>query len=335
MMREFEIERQFDIKIENIKPNKGVYLLKTDKGLKCLKKINYGTQKLLFVYGAKEHLMRNEFPRVDRYCVNTEGNPYALVNEDIYTLSEWIEGRECDFRSKDDLIKAAKSLAYMHISSKGYEPPENSKLKTDLGRWPNLMEKRVRSFDKMRDMGRKKSNKGSFDLKYPKIVQFYKDLGKRAISVLEDSKYMDLCRETEEDKGFCHHDYTYHNIIIDKEDNINVIDFDYCKREIRTYDISAFMIKVLKRVEWDIEQAQLIIDSYNEISPLKAEEYRVLFAFLLFPQRFWRLSNRYYYNEVNWPSNTFNNKLEELISEQEKYINFIENFKRIYEQKEN
>jgi len=28
MMRELEIERQFDIKIENLKPNRGVYLLK-------------------------------------------------------------------------------------------------------------------------------------------------------------------------------------------------------------------------------------------------------------------------------------------------------------------
>ncbi|MBI6874065.1 CotS family spore coat protein [Clostridium aciditolerans] len=334
MMREFEIERQFDIKIENIKPNKGVYLLKTDKGLKCLKKINYGTQKLLFVYGAKEHLMKNGFPRVDRYCVNTEGNPYALVNEDIYTLSGWIDGRECDFKSKDDLVKAAKSLAHMHIASKGYEPPENSKLKTDLGRWPSLMEKRVRSLDKMRDMGRKKGNKGSFDLNYTKTVQFYKDLGKRAINVLDSSMYMNLCRITEEEKGFCHHDFTYHNIIMDKEDNVNVIDFDYCKREIRAYDISAFMIKVLKRVNWDIEHAQLIIDSYNDVSPLKEEEYRVLFAFLLFPQRFWRLSNRYYYNEVNWPSNTFNNKLEDLISEQEIYTKFIDNFKMLYNQKE-
>ncbi|KZL90051.1 CotS family spore coat protein [Clostridium magnum] len=333
MMREFEIERQFGIKIENIKPNKGVYLLKTDQGTKCLKKINYGTQKLLFVYGAKEHLIKSGFSKVDRYCLNVDGSPYALVNEDIYTLSEWIEGRECDFRSKDDLIKAAKGLAYLHIASKGYEPPENSKLKTDLGRWPNLMEKRVRSFDKMRDMIRKKGNKTNFDLNYMKTMQFYKDIGKVAMEVLADSQYVDLCRITEEEKGFCHHDFTYHNIIIDTEDCVNVIDFDYCKREIRTYDISAFMIKVLKRVDWNIEYAETIINSYNEVSSLKEEEYRTVFAFLLFPQRFWRLANRYYYNEINWPSNTFNNKLEELISEQEKYIKFIESFKKIYNQK--
>ncbi len=334
MMREFEIERQFNIKIEKLKPYRGVYYLKTNKGEKCLKKIDYGVQKLLFVYGAKEHLMENGFNYVDKYSLNLEGNPYALVNEDIYTLSEWIQGRECNFKDKEDLIIASRALAYLHIASKGYEPPENSKLKTDLGRWPHLMKKRVRSFDKMRDMVRKRNNKTDFDLNYIKNIEFFKDFGKRAMNVLNKSKYLEICGKAEEEKSFCHHDYTYHNIIIDKKNDVNVIDFDYCKREIRSYDLSNFMIKVLKRVDWNIDYAEIILNSYNGIYPLDEDEYETLFAFLLFPQRFWRLCNRYYYNEVTWPSNTFNNKMEELISEQEKYVNFINEFKKLYSQKE-
>ena len=334
MMREFEIERQFNIKIESIKPNRGVYYVKSDKGLRCLKKINFGIQKLLFVYGAKEHLINNGFDTVDRYVLNIDGLPYALVNEDIYTLSQWLEGRECDFQNKNDLVIAAKNLAKLHIASRGYEPPENSKLKSDLGRWPHLMEKRIKSFDKMKDMARKKSMKTPFDLNYVKAVQFYKDLGKRAMNVLEDSRYMDICRITEEEKSFCHHDYTYHNIVIDNENRVNIIDFDYCKREVGTYDIANFMIKVLKRVDWNIEYANIILDSYNSVNPLREEEYRVIFAFLLFPQRFWRLSNRYYYNEVNWAQNTFNKKIDELINEEEVYLRFIDTFKQVYDQKE-
>ena len=334
MMREFEIERQFDIRIESIRPNKGVYFLKTNKGMRCLKRISYGIQKLCFVYGAKEHLINNGFPSVDKYSLNMDGEPYALVNEDIYTLSDWIEGRECDFHNDENIAKAAKALANMHIASKGYDPPENSKLKTDLGRWPHLMEKRVKALDKMRDMARKKGRKGDFDLNYVKSLEFYKDLGKRAMYVLTTSSYLEICRIAEEDKSFCHHDYTYHNIIIDKDDNINIIDFDYCKREVRVYDISNFITKVLKRREWDINCAKLIIDAYNEVSPLTEDEYRVLFAFLLFPQRFWRLGNRYYYNEVNWGTNTFNKKIQTLISEQENYMKFIEDFKKEYNQRE-
>ncbi|WP_010235325.1 CotS family spore coat protein [Clostridium arbusti] len=334
MMREFEIERQFDLKIESIKPNRGVYYLKTNKGNKCLKKIDYGIQKLLFVYSAKEHLISKGFTGIDRYCLNIEGNPYALVNEDIYTLSGWIEGRECNFHEDEDLISASQTLAVLHEKSKGYEPPENSKLKTDLGRWPHLMEKRVRSFEKMRDMARKKGNKAQFDLNYIKSYDFFKQIGLKAINILNTSEYMNLCKKTEDEKGFCHHDYTYHNIIIDNKDEVNVIDFDYCKREIRVYDLSNYMIKVLKRCDWDIQHAKLIIDAYNKVSPLEESEYRVLFAFLLFPQRFWRLCNRFYYNEVNWGQSTFSNKIQELIDEREKYNKFIDDFKEMYNQKE-
>ncbi len=55
MMREFEIERQFNIKIEKLKPHRGVYHLKTNEGDRCLKKLIMGT-KLLFVSGAKNIL---------------------------------------------------------------------------------------------------------------------------------------------------------------------------------------------------------------------------------------------------------------------------------------
>ncbi|WP_252246588.1 CotS family spore coat protein [Clostridium sp. ZBS4] len=330
MMREFEIERQFDIKIETIKANKGVYYLKTNKGERCLKRINYGPQKLLFVYGAKEHLIKNGFGDLDRYYLNVNDEPYALVNEDLYTLSEWLEGRECDFRNIDEVKIAAKTLACMHEASKGYDPPENSKLKSDLGRWPHLMEKRTKSLDKMKDIIRKKNIKNDFDMIYLKSVEFYRELGKKALQTLKESNYYELCMIAEEEKTFCHHDFTYHNIIIDSNEKPHIIDFDYCKREVRTFDISNFMIKVLKRVDWNIDFAKAIIESYNSVSKLRDDEYKVLFAYLQFPQRYWRLANRYYYNEVNWGQNTFTNKLSSIIEEKDKFLSFLNEFKKEY-----
>ncbi|NFN16719.1 CotS family spore coat protein [Clostridium botulinum] len=330
MMREFEIERQFDIKIETIKANKGVYYLKTNKGERCLKRINYGPQKLLFVYGAKEHLIKNGFSNLDRYYLNVNDEPYALVNEDLYTLSEWLEGRECDFRNIDEVKVAAKTLAGMHEASKGYDPPENSKLKSDLGRWPHLMEKRTKSLDKMKDIIRKKNIKNDFDMIYLKSMEFYRDLGKQALQTLKESNYYELCMVAEQEKTFCHHDFTYHNIIIDNNEKPHIIDFDYCKREVRTFDISNFMIKVLKRVDWNIDFAKAIIEAYNSVCKLRDDEYKVLYAYLQFPQRYWRLANRYYYNEVNWGQNTFTNKLSSIIDEKDKFLSFLNEFKQEY-----
>jgi len=50
----------------------------------------------------------------------------------------------------------------------------------------------------------------------------------------------------------------------------------------------------------------------------------------MFPQRYWRICNRYYYNEVNWVQNTFNKKIEELIQEREKFEKFMRQFKEAY-----
>ncbi len=193
------------------------------------------------------------------------------------------------------------------------------------------MEKRIKSFDKMKEMVRKKKNhKTDFDLNYIKSMDYYKSLGKLALETLNMSNYYELCSVSEQEKNFCHHDFTYHNIIIGEENEVNVIDFDYCKREIRAFDLSNFMTKVLKRRDWNIDVAKLIIDNYNEVSPLEDDEYKVLYAFLMFPQRYWRICNRYYYNEFNWVQNTFNKKMEELIEEQGKFEGFMKEFKTIY-----
>lgn len=328
MMREFEIERQFDLKIEKIKPSKGIYFLKTNKGEMCLKKISYGIQKLIFIYGAKEHLIKNGFTNIDRFYLSVENTPYAIVNEDIYTLSQWIDGRECDFLNMDEVNSASKMLANLHISSRGYEPPEHSKLKSDLDRWPNVMSKRIKSFDKMRDMVRKKGIKNDVDMMYIKNYEFYKEIAKKAYSLFEASKYYDICREIEEEKSFCHHDYTHHNIIIDNENNLNVLDFDYCKREVRSYDIANFITKVLKKNNWNIDICRGIIENYDKVLKLRYEDIFLIYGFLLFPQRFWRISNRYFYNDMLIRQNVFINHFEKLINEKEEYIEFLDKFKK-------
>ena len=182
----------------------------------------------------------------------------------------------------------------------------------------------------MRDMVRKKNIKNDFDMLYIQSMEFYKEIGKKALETLKESDYYELCMYAENEKSFCHHDFTYHNIILNDNMDVHVIDFDYCKRELRTFDLSNFMTKVLKRVDWNMDFAVAIVDTYNSVSKLKDEEYKVLFAYLEFPQRFWRLANRYYYNEVNWGQNTFSGKLSSIINEQEKYLDFLEKFKTEY-----
>lgn len=323
MVRETEISTQFGFRIYELVPMKGVYLLKTDKGNKCLKKVGYGLQKIMYLYKAKEYIINNGFEKTDRYNLTVELTPYAIVNDDIYTVTEWIEGRECDFKKEPELINASETLARFHLCAREFIPDENLKVRDDIGKLPQTMGKRVATLNKMLDIARKNKKKSEFDEIYIKNIGFYLELAKTAMKFLDTGCYASVCEDAVTNNVLCHHDYTYHNIILSKDDEANIVDFDYCKSEIQIYDVSTLMIKALKRLNWNPDSGKMILKSYNKIKPITKEECNVLKTLLIFPQRFWRLANRYYYREAGWNEVTYTKKLKEIIDERENYMSFL------------
>lgn len=325
MVRETEISTQFGFEIYELIPMKGVYLIKTNKGNKCLKKVNYGVQKLMYIYKAKEHIINMGFDRIDRNNITPQGVPHAFVNDDIYVVTNWINGRECDFKKEEELRKASKTLGMFHLAARDFTPDDGVMVRCDIGRLPNTFEKRLSTLNKMRDIARKNKRKTEFDMLYLSNVDFYIKLAQKTIRSFNFECYNKVCEDALRGKVICHHDYTYHNILFDEKEDVHVIDFDYCKWEIQVYDISTLMVKALKRLDWEIDKGKLILESYNSIKPLTLDEVSILKSLLSFPQRFWRLANRYYYKEAGWNETTFIKKIKEIIDEKEKYMNFIDN----------
>jgi CotS family spore coat protein len=330
MVRETEISTQYQVKIHEMIPMKGVYLLKTDRGNKCLKKIGYGTQKLMYLYKAKENIIANGFNRIDKYFLTPEGLPYALVNEDLYIMTEWIDGRECDFKKEEELGGAAKTLAEFHKCARAFIPDENIRVRNDIGKLPSTYEKRLITLNKMRDIARKTKKKTDFDILYLSNVEFYLNNAKEALKRLDINCYGRVCQEAFDEKVLCHHDYTYHNILFDKNNCVHIVDFDYCKEEIQIYDVSTLLVKALKRVDWKLDTGRFILDNYNSEREISKDEMNVLASILIFPQRFWRLANRYYYREAGWSEATFMKKMKEIVGERENYMNFINNMGEIF-----
>lgn len=323
MVRETEISTQFGFQIYEIIPMKGVYLIKTDKGNKCLKKIAYGTQKLMYIYKAKEHIVSNGFDKIDRNYLTPEGTPFAFVNDDIYVVTNWIEGKECDFKKEEDLKRAAETLGSFHLCARGFTPDEDTKVRSDIGKLTNTLDKRLATLNKMRDIARKNKRKTEFDMLYLTNVEFYLKLSKEAMKALDLESYKKVCSDALSDKVLCHHDFTYHNILFADNGDSYVIDFDYCKWEMQIYDVATLLIKSLKRLNWDINSGKLVLEAYSNIKPITKYELNILKTLLVFPQRFWRLSNRYYYKEAGWSEASFVKKMREIIDEREVYMNFI------------
>lgn len=329
MVRENEISSQFGFEIYGMSPKKGIYYLRTSKGEKCLKKISYGPQKLLYIYKAKEHVINNGFKRIDQNMLTPEGTPYALVNDDVYVVTQWIDGRECDFHNEEELKIAARTLGKFHQSARNFKYEEGVRVRNDIGRLPGTMEKRMYNLNKMRSMARKNKRKTEFDMLYLTNVDFYVKLAQEALSYMDMEGYYKVCNLAISDDVLCHHDYTYHNILIDKNNEGYIIDFDYCKSEIQVYDVTTLLIKSLKRLEWSVESMQQVISAYESVRPISKDEFSVICTLLKFPQRFWRLANRYYYKQENWGEDTFIKKLKEILDEREQFMNCVNSFDKI------
>ena len=322
-----ELADNYGLEIRNLAPYKDAWVAQTPQGRKVIRRISYSPERLRFVHGAKEHLICNGFMGVDRYLCTMWGEPYFNFDNSYYTMIDFVDGRESSFDNDNDVKRAAVSLAELHRASRGYSAPTNCKVQDDLGQLPAYFNKRLEDIKKLKKQAKK--GKGKFDQFFLEYADYFIDIGEAAVKELEASKYNKLAENTRSEGLFCHHDYTHHNIIMDG-DRITIMNFDFCCFEIRVYDIANFIRRKMRKCEWDITKTELIINSYNKKEVLGAEELAVMKLILQFPQKFWRVVNRYYNSRRSWSERSYVMRLQEVIDEIGPHSEFIKNYKAIF-----
>jgi CotS family spore coat protein len=321
-----EVARCFGIDVRSIYSYKDAFVAVTAVGKKLVKRILFSPDRLKFVHGAKEHLAGNGFSGIDRYLVTLSGEPGFCCNDCWYVMTDFIEGRECCFDDDEDVKKAVEALAAMHRASAGYEAPEGSKMRDELGKLPAYFSKRLNDIRKMKKQARK--GKSRFDHVFLEYADHFIGMGENALHRLAESAYNGLADRTRRERSFCHHDYTHHNILLDG-DKVTVTNFDFCCYELRAYDVANLIRRKMRRSGWDISKAELITGTYSKVSPLYGEELEIMRIMLEFPQKFWRVVNRYYNSRRSWSEKVFMGRLEEVIEEIKPLEAFLKEYDRV------
>ncbi len=299
--------------------------IETVDGVKSIKKINYGIERLMFVHEVKEHLVSRGFRFVDRFHEAPGGCPYVVMNSDVYIMNDWIIGRECDFDNMTHIRCAVETLARFHQYSTGYTPSERVKARNELGRLPAVLKKRSDELLKLKKIAKKGKNR--FDYLYMKNVDFFIERSLSSLRIIDSPAYTRIVEIAEKDRGICHRDYSYHNLLFDREGNLHIHNFDYCCFEIRVYDLVSFLRKIMSECNWNVDVAMDVISWYDTVNKLSKDELRIIAALMEYPQKFWRIANRYYNSRRTRPETGFYNKLSDVISEKEFYRDYIKKFK--------
>lgn len=320
------ITEQYNLDIKSIIPYKDAHILHTSKGKKIFRKVFNSPEKIFFVHGVKEHLYNNNFKNIDRYLCTVDGEPFIDTEEGRYTLSDFIDGAECNFDNEEDIVNASRLLASMHKASRGYVPDPGSSPRDDLGRLPVYCGKRLEELKKLRKVAKK--GKTKFDYMFLDHADYFYSLGESVISAIPGSKYRELVEEARKEGIVCHHDYTHHNIL--QHDNKTwLINFDYCCFELKIYDIANLIRRKMRKCDWDIDEAKTIIDAYGSVEPISPDEFYIMKLMLQFPQKFWRVVNKYYNSKRSWSEKSYLSKMQEVIAEVEPHKKFIQEFDKL------
>ena len=320
------VRENYGLSVDSIEKVKNSYKINSEKKSYFLKVIKYKFKHFNFIISAIIHLQKNNFETIPEILKTVNGRNYIRVDTNYAYLMPWIPSREVNYDNVIELEMATKKLAELHKCSEGFITNLHMKPRVGWFTWINVFETRKDEILDFKYRIQKKSNKSQFDKLYLSCLNEEIERAKKSINVLKESNYLELMIKEYEKKGFCHHDYANHNVLIDRYNNINIIDFDYCMLDTHLHDLASLMIRVMKNGKWDKEKAEEIINNYSTINPVKSEELFIMKEFIRFPQSYWQLGIQKYWEEQPWKESVFIDKLKKYIEDREDREDFLKNF---------
>lgn len=318
-----ELFKNYNFKIKDIIPLRNVFLLKTDKGDKILKKIDYSAEELSFLHDALKYIGQN-FTRIMSYEKAKSGDIYVTWHGGIYCVMDHIDGRECEFTNPVDVCISAKSLGELHKASEGFRYKIESRYL--CGKLIDNFKRRLEEINFFKCIVNMYENRNEFDEIFLKNVDYYIGRITESIKRAEESQYYKLC--SEEDKiVVCHHDLAHHNIII-KDQEAYFIDFDYAVLDLKIHDLCNLINKSIKNFAFDSDRAESIINSYCINNTLTKRELMVLHSMLIFPEDFYNISKDYYTRRKKWDYEVFLYRLKRKADYKEDAEEFLNDYEK-------
>ncbi len=355
-----EVLKRYPLKVDNIYRARGAYLLETDSGLKLLKCFEGSRNRALFEHNVKEHLYMQGYDNTDLYVKTLEDDIIAMDPSGCqYIVKNWFWGEECNLKELSQIEMASANLAKLHSLLKEVEL---SKEQIEFNMACNLQEtfeKRNRELKRVKSYIRDKRQKNEFEIIYLNFYDEFYEQGIEATKRLLSSDYTEILKECVCQKRVCHGNYTYHNIIMLKNKNeaisktyippgwinrqsiyatdissqrrkaIATTNFEKSHIGLQITDLYQFIRKVMEKNNWDILYGSNIIEAYDKIQPISKRELEILYVLLLYPEKFWKITNYYYNGKKVWVSGRNIQKLNSIGEQNPKKEMFLKKLESI------
>ena len=312
-----QIVEQYDLKVKSISRGRDCYLCDTNLGIKVLGEYKGSKERAGFLAEMLDFFKEHQLS-VDCIVRTKEGEILALdVDESKYILSDAFTGAECDTKNRDDMLTAVRCLASLHNVAETYvgEMPDFVKMKPDS--LLLLYQKHNRELRQVRNYIRTRKKKNEFEELF--IHQYDRFAGKA-------EEITGLLEKMELEKnvfGFCHGDFNQHNLIFSRQ-GIAIVRFENFSYDIRVSDLANFVRKMMEKNNWNTGLGLDLIRTYDGVRKMSAQEYKYLYFYLAYPEKFWKIANHYNNSHKAWLSGRNIEKLEKVIEQENAREQFLQ-----------
>lgn len=299
--------------------NVGIYRLKLQENI---------SGREFFTYAALTHLANNRFRNISHPVFYV---PFIFENKIYYTFN-YISGREGSIENMQDIRQCVALLAIMHKNADGFTYAKAQRLmnefnnaldeefrvddiskyiRKDIGKLPELYSHRADELARYKKIASRKNNQ--FDYAYVAIADYYCEKASQLSKQLLTSGYNELVTYYNLKGTLCHKEFNAHNVIFGEHPYI--VNFENCSIDLPVLDLANIIKRKMRKDKWNPQTAHSIINSYTKHRDLTQADINVLKIVLEYPQKLWRIVNKYYNSRRTWCEKSCMQKLEEVQDE--------------------
>ena len=318
--RENQSLEQYPFEVKQTTKGRGALICDTDKGLKILKEYKGSEGRAEFLYSLLGFLKEHGQERVDCIVKNKEEKVITVdVDGTVYMVRDWYEGKECDTKNREDILRAVQQLADLHKVLREFpmEIPKYLQVQDNTLLLEN--EKHTRELRKVRNFIYSRKKKNDFEQKFLRSYQMFYQEAEQVITLQRQELEG---RKTEEIYGICHGDYNQHNVIFSKKGTA-VLNFEKASYDVQAGDLGNFMRKIMEKHNWNMGLGVDMLSAYEQVRAMTTEEMKQLYVRLAYPEKFWKIANHYYNSSKAWVCGRNLEKLEKIIGQNEARETFL------------
>ena len=309
--RAVSVLENYDMEVTRTFKGRGTIICDTNKGMRVLKEYKGNTDKLELLELLQERL--SEVVKTDKLVRNKEGELFCKDTDGIvYIVKEQLDGRECNYKSEEEILQAFRIMAKLHQAMKDTSEMAHT---LPVHYYVEEMEKHTKECKHVRNYLRKLKIKSEFERALLKEYNYFMDQAESIMALAGQEDQTAYENYVRENGFFCHGDYQYHNVMFMRND-IAVINLERFTPDSGVRDFYLLFRKISEKTDWSLPLGEKMLAAYESNRSFSTIEWKQLYYRLAYPDKFWKIVNFYYNSKKSWIPDKNMEKLANLVKQE-------------------